>query len=98
MSPEYGRARVPHMGTCAEGSIGPDFVHAQGHGQAPMAEQELVYAPASRAANDNDATPNATDARPSARRHLTPTEVAHYACACSAAELRARAQDATRAC
>jgi hypothetical protein len=45
-----------------------------------MTEEELIYAPASRAGNDNDATPNATNARPSARRHLTPTEVALPSC------------------
>jgi hypothetical protein len=45
-----------------------------------MTEEELIYAPASRAGNDNDATLNATDARPSAPRHLTPTEVVLPSC------------------
>ncbi|KAJ7864250.1 hypothetical protein B0H14DRAFT_3604256 [Mycena olivaceomarginata] len=34
----------------------------------------------SRAGNDNDATPNTINAPPSARRHLTPTEVALPSC------------------
>jgi hypothetical protein len=52
-----GRLRRTDMrrtDTHAGVSMGPDFVHARGYGQAPMVEEELLYATACRAANDND--------------------------------------------